>query len=577
MTDNACKARPKRYGLLSKVSLSELKTIRIAVKRSNITVQGPPTPIVRSIDDPKRIVPLVHIKTGNDTRPTSLFDREDVQVNQEERFVLADANRLDPDHSPSSKSSTRSRSRTPAGKSKSSTTTGRGNDGRRSRSRDRRSRSRDRRSRSRDRRSKSRERRSNSRERRSRGKEKRSRSRERRNDDKPGRETRIDSYSRPRRHSTDQDDRERRSKVGSIERRDNRRSEDRPTTRKSRSRDRSRDREKSNERYNSKKYDSRQRDDFVSRKRSPTPLRPGEYRPGHPDLKTRSRSRGRNDKIRSVSRRSRSPSRDRQQPSSSRRSRSPRYEKPSARRTSRSPRRSRSPAGYSGKKTSGDKRWSRSPVRHGERKKSRSPHSSPSKHARRSSRSPGRPHHHGRYRPPADPRSTRSRSPHPPVVTFNRQGAVSGRRRSRSPEYERDRRRQGRRSRSRSPARRADGYDYGFYEGIPGAEFWIPGTIRPSFPAVPRFYPPAFYPRGFPPGTPIILPPRYPMMYPPIRHRPVYNRTRFARPATETAISGVGENAVTSVASVASAGEVIVQEVVEGEKTEVGSESIEKQ
>ncbi|KAG5888401.1 hypothetical protein JTB14_032091 [Gonioctena quinquepunctata] len=49
-------------GLLSRVSKSELKQIRVAVKRNNITATGPPGPIQRSIDDPKLIVPLVHCK-----------------------------------------------------------------------------------------------------------------------------------------------------------------------------------------------------------------------------------------------------------------------------------------------------------------------------------------------------------------------------------------------------------------------------------------------------------------------------------------------------------------------------------
>ncbi|KAG5888329.1 hypothetical protein JTB14_014560 [Gonioctena quinquepunctata] len=60
-SNNANKTRSRStqgfLGLLSRVSKSELKQIRVAVKRNNITATGPPGPIERSIDDPKLIVP----------------------------------------------------------------------------------------------------------------------------------------------------------------------------------------------------------------------------------------------------------------------------------------------------------------------------------------------------------------------------------------------------------------------------------------------------------------------------------------------------------------------------------------
>ncbi|KAG5888328.1 hypothetical protein JTB14_014559 [Gonioctena quinquepunctata] len=416
-------------------------------------------------------------------RRKSIFDREDIVVNQEERLVLADANFLDPVEPHSSRHYHQSKSpRSPVSH--------------RNRSR------------------------SNS-------KKRRSRSNSPRRSISPG--------STDRRRSP--------GKRRSLERGDQ--SGSRVGVRRSR--------EKSFDKYRDKNYE-KERGGSSYRKKSISPLRPGEYRPSHPSLRQRSRSRDGNEKNR-YSRRSRSLSRDTYKPSSStRRSVSPQHKKQPVRRSShsRSPtrkpslspsrrqRRSRSPGPYHSEKGRGrskERKRSPSPPRQGYRRRSRSPH------ARRSSRSP--PSRQERYRPPPDTRSRYSKSPHPPVVSFSPPRTRTHRPRSRSPDHERDRRyretRRGQRhSRSRSPRRRSRSRsprhremyngpppEFGYYEGIPGAEFWYPGPLQPGFPGMPRFYPPAYYPRGIPPRTPIILPPRYPMMFPPVRPRIIYNSRKI--------------------------------------------------
>lgn len=52
------------YNLLKNVPLSELKTLRVAVKRNNITTSAPPGPLERGIDDPRSILPCVHYRKG---------------------------------------------------------------------------------------------------------------------------------------------------------------------------------------------------------------------------------------------------------------------------------------------------------------------------------------------------------------------------------------------------------------------------------------------------------------------------------------------------------------------------------
>ncbi|CAH1999819.1 unnamed protein product [Acanthoscelides obtectus] len=47
---------------LSKVPVSELKSIRVSIKRSNVSGAGPSTDLIRGIDDPKAISQLVHSK-----------------------------------------------------------------------------------------------------------------------------------------------------------------------------------------------------------------------------------------------------------------------------------------------------------------------------------------------------------------------------------------------------------------------------------------------------------------------------------------------------------------------------------
>lgn len=57
--------RSRPQSLLSRVPASEFKLIRVAVKRPLYNNTSPSTaPIERSIDDPKQIIPLVHIRKG---------------------------------------------------------------------------------------------------------------------------------------------------------------------------------------------------------------------------------------------------------------------------------------------------------------------------------------------------------------------------------------------------------------------------------------------------------------------------------------------------------------------------------
>lgn len=50
------------YNLLRNVSLTELKTLRVAIRRRNISTSAPPGPLVRDIEDPKEILPCVHYR-----------------------------------------------------------------------------------------------------------------------------------------------------------------------------------------------------------------------------------------------------------------------------------------------------------------------------------------------------------------------------------------------------------------------------------------------------------------------------------------------------------------------------------
>ncbi|XP_060521747.1 serine/arginine repetitive matrix protein 2-like [Cylas formicarius] len=253
--------------------------------------------------------------------------------------------------------------------------------------------------------------------------------------------------------------------------------------------------------------------------KSPTPLRPGEYRPGHPDLakrynKKRSPSPSHKDYERNRYQKSVSPSRP---GPSSRRSHSP----GSSNRYS-SPRRSGGTLKNS-KRSPSPRRRSRSPVKYNKRERSRS----------RSSRYRSR--SHSRYN------KKRSRSPY-----RNRDRKYYNR--SRSP-----------RRKSRSPGLRDHGVaEYGYYDG----EYWMPGPVRPGFP-VPAFYHPGFYPRGVIPGP--MLMPRVPIRppfapYPHQRYQmPVYNRTRGNRPMTSTAtITSDSKQPTSEVSS-----ETVIQEITE--------------
>lgn len=61
---------------------------------------------------------------------------------------------------------------------------------------------------------------------------------------------------------------------------------------------------------------------------------------------------------------------------------------------------------------------------------------------------------------------------------------------------------------------------------------------------MPRFYPPAFYPRGIRPVGPVIYPPRFPFIPPMIRQRlPVYNNRQKLKIMPMAAEEGEGEAA----------------------------------
>lgn len=65
-----------------------------------------------------------------------------------------------------------------------------------------------------------------------------------------------------------------------------------------------------------------------------------------------------------------------------------------------------------------------------------------------------------------------------------------------------------------------------YFQGIPGAEYWIPNQLRPRIPlpVMPRYFPAPqpFYPRDMSSG--FFMPPRFPPGFVPYRQRlPVYN------------------------------------------------------
>ncbi|KAJ8972361.1 hypothetical protein NQ317_018474 [Molorchus minor] len=439
---------------------------------------------------------------GNKT----IFDREDVLVNQEERFVLSDANSLEGTKLPTRlirpRRYSRSRSRSPSRGSVSpsyrrSSSTSRSRSDRQSLDKDKRHVS-------------------------DRGTEKRK-----------SLEKDRDKRGLERRRSLDRD------------------KERKPNDRRERSTEGDRERKTGDSRGG--QY-SREREDERYR-RSRTPLRPGEYRPPRSETRRRSRSRERDlthEKY-SSSRRSRSASKDRSRkivrspgeprPSTSRkpsrspsrskdRPKSPRYRDTSRGRRSRSPSKREKPfygrereQDKSPRYRSSERRRSRSPLG---RRKSRSPHrsletargrSSPAKYDRYSikhSHSPGR--HEAEVN-----RVTGVQAGLQSMI-----GVIS-----KSDKYRRSRSRSPRKHRGRSPPREHNA-EFAYYEGIPGSEYWIPGPIRPGFP-IPRFYPPAFYPRM--PGAPIIIPPQNSNDGALSPRLPVYNSK--LRPKVTQAESGV--------------------------------------
>ncbi|KAJ8915006.1 hypothetical protein NQ315_015980 [Exocentrus adspersus] len=412
-------------------------------------------------------------------RPKNIFDRDDVVVNQEERLVLADANR-----SETQQSRSRSESGTPRRRSRTRSTS-----------------------------------RAPSRDQRVREKEK-SPEKDRRNPDRD----KVRAYSR----------------------------------------------EREEERY---------------RRRSRTPLRPGEYRP-----RRRSSSRNRErteDRYGPTPRRSRSPTPDYRKPSTSRRS--PRPSRTPARSQDRpiSPKsyypdkrvREQSPPGY--------KRRSRSPAKYEkERRRSRSPRYGESSRTRRSvcaftknvvtynnfvvpvllvgtsgflrgstaARLDGMKVAGPLRISGVGPRILLlSRSaevaavtgvPVDPQVTTETGLTGSGVEVDRPGIREVDRRvgklsllfmRQVKKFRVRKNVME-------FLQGVPGAEYWVPGPIRPGFPPVPPYYPAGFFPRM--PGAPILLPPRMSLVPPyavPYRQRlPVYNNRQRPKIPAATPSSADG-------------------------------------
>ncbi|KAJ8946558.1 hypothetical protein NQ314_008872 [Rhamnusium bicolor] len=363
-------------GFLTRVPISELKSIRVAVRRGNITTSNSsPGPIERIIDDPKQIVALVHIKkvsfeinltifevilpfSGDARNSRGIFDRDDVLVNQEDRFVLADANK-EKHKSRKSKSYSRSKSKSPRKDRSASSSYRRSKSSSRSRSGGRRS-----------------------------------------LDKGKGRRQIVNTE---RRKSLDRENDRRNLDIDkrSLERR---RSLDKGSGRNlDREKERSVDRDRDKRLSKSRPYSREREQDERYRRRSMTPLRPGEYRPSHAEVRRRSRSRDREHphEYRSRSQRSRSPSRERHKPSV--RSQSPGYQKPStSRKPSRSPRRSITPTHRHDRPRSpkygesSKSRRSRSPIKPNKpyyvekRGKERSPgYKSPTEKSRRS-RSPSR-------------------------------------------------------------------------------------------------------------------------------------------------------------------------------------------
>lgn len=60
------------YNLLRNVSLTDLQTLRVAIRRRNITTSSPPGPLIRDIDDPRDVIPCVHYNKG---KKKSLLNR----------------------------------------------------------------------------------------------------------------------------------------------------------------------------------------------------------------------------------------------------------------------------------------------------------------------------------------------------------------------------------------------------------------------------------------------------------------------------------------------------------------------
>nr|XP_023023116.1 serine/arginine repetitive matrix protein 2-like [Leptinotarsa decemlineata] len=222
---------------LKRTLIGKQNKIHVVIRRRNISSPGPPGQLERSIDDPKLISPLVHLWQDWQHTRRSIFDRKGIVVNQPEH--------LDQERSRPTRSKTPSRSKSPASY-------------------------RSRKSSARNKSNSPRERSNSSRERSNSPRTRNNSPNEKGKERSPYRRKSLD-----RRRSSE---RNRRSK--SL---DMRKSVENYRERRSGSRERTTGSAgKKKEKYSEHK---------CFRKKSISPLRPGEYIPFHPDLKKRNRSR----------------------------------------------------------------------------------------------------------------------------------------------------------------------------------------------------------------------------------------------------------------------------------------------
>ncbi|KAJ8915005.1 hypothetical protein NQ315_015979 [Exocentrus adspersus] len=63
-SNSSSTSRSRPLSFLSRIPLDDLRLIRVAVRRNHITTSASPGPIERSIEDPKQLIPLVHLRKG---------------------------------------------------------------------------------------------------------------------------------------------------------------------------------------------------------------------------------------------------------------------------------------------------------------------------------------------------------------------------------------------------------------------------------------------------------------------------------------------------------------------------------